>query len=98
MPVDPVSNYDDNRGFDMGLWWQAELADISTTDHEFSAGTVGLRIFASAAGDIVLRLQGDEANNVTITVGTGVEYIPFRVTHIIRTGTTATAQILGKIR
>lgn len=71
-----------------------EAADISTADHTFSSTARMLRVVASSTATLIFRPHGGNAD-VTVTLAAGVEYLPFQVTVIRRSGTTSTLEIVG---
>ena len=71
-----------------------EAADFSTTDHEFSAPARMLRVVASGTATLTCRPHGASAD-ISVTLAAGIEYLPFVVTHIRNSGTTASLEIIG---
>ena len=81
-----------------------ELADISSADHDFTAGNTrpgagkGLLITApSGGGTVVLRLAGD-SDDRSLVYPAGTHFLPAHVSHIRQTGTTTGVQVLGLMR
>ena len=72
-----------------------EVADVSTADHEFSGdGARLMRVYASADGQTVTFKPKFGSEDILVTLAAGVEYLPFIVTHIRHSGTTA-SEIVG---
>ena len=76
---------------------RTEVADYSSTDHEFSWQTgKGLLITCgSGGGNVVLRFSNDDTDR-TFSYPAGTYHFPGNVSHIRNTGTTAT-QVVGLI-
>ena len=85
------------KGFTVGLDSTGELetVDISSNDYTFSSPARMLRVVANAGQTIAMRCHG-ASEDVSITMGAGVEYVPAIVTTIRRTGTNA-SEITGVI-
>lgn len=71
----------------------AEAVDISATDHTFSNVVRGL--YVGAAGNLTVRLVGDDTDAVFANVVAGT-VLPVAVASVRKTGTTA-GSILGLI-
>ena len=65
---------------------QSEVADFSTSDHEFDSVTRA--ILVTADGTFVMHFADDTDDlSLTLTAGT---FLPFRISHIRQTGSSGT--------
>lgn len=71
----------------VGVVTAAEAVDISSTDHTFANTVRGL--YVGGAGDVILRLVGDDADVTFKAVPVG-SILPFAAAIVRRTNTTAT--------
>ena len=74
----------------------AEVVDISSTDHEFISSSNCFGIWVGVAGVVIAVLRDKPTVNVTYTGAGAGTIIPGRFLKVIRTGTTAT-DMLGMI-
>ena len=77
---------------------RSEVADYSTTDHEFSEVPRTIDVYlnsVTAPADLVCRMLGD-STDLTISVAHNLYAYPAAITHIRNTGTTAGLTIVGR--